>query len=323
MKLPKQVQDAEERANKAIEDANKSADAPQDPPQGDPPADAPSDPPPVADPPVAESGKDGQDRQDWKAKYHTLQGMFNAEVPRLHRDLKAANARIDELTVALEKSSKTAPADPPPTTKKFDLPESARAALGEDIADAIVKLVEGSATETRDGIGKDIASVRQDVEATKKTAEDVAAERAENARNAFMGELTRRVPDWQSVDQMERWHQYLAERDRFARRPRQELMAEAFRDGDIDAVVAFFEAFKEQEGIGRKPVDQPPADNPLARQQVPDTSGRSSVPQDKKQWTRAEIADVYKQIALGKIPPDKAAVLEQDIVAAAGEGRIR
>lgn len=324
MKLPKQVQEAEERANKAIEGATKPPAAPPEPQPSDPPVEPvqPSDPP-SADPAPPEK-PEGQPREDWKAKYHTLQGMFNAEVPRLHRDLKAANARIDELNAALEKASKAPTPNPQPTEPtKFRLPTSARETLGQDVADAIEKLVEGSATGVRDDLGKEIAPIRQDAEAAKKTAEAEATERATASRNAFLAALTTRVPDWQAIDQDERWHAFLAERDRFARRPRQELIAEAFRDGDVDAVAGFFEAFKDAAEIGKKPVQPPPADNPLTRQQVPDTSGRSSVVQDKKVWTREEIADTYKQIALGKIPADKAAALENDIVAAGREGRIR
>lgn len=330
MKLPKQVQDAADRSERAIQEAMKSRT--QDPPAGDPPQDppqppSPSDPPTPNDPPTQQDPpKDGQDRTDWKAKYLTLQGMYNADVPRLNRELKDAQERLAALQAELSKARTPSPDQPPPTPEPATkLPAAVREALGDQVADEIEAFVANRADSAAAGVRKDIEPVREQATAAVKATEDVAADRARAARQAFMADLTRLVPDWQSIDTDERWHAYLAERDRFARRPRQELIAEAFRDGDVAAVAEFFNAYKEQAGI--KPADQPPAPQPvddkLARQQVPTPGGGTQPNREKHLWTTAEVGEVYKRRALGKISEDDFKVLEAEITAAQKEGRVR
>jgi hypothetical protein len=348
MKLPKQVQEAGDRADQALQQHNAAADAAPDQPipGTEAPAPTPSDPP-AATPPAepAPTPAPAPDRTDWKAKYHTLQGMYNADVPRLQKDLKAATDRVDSLVEEVADlktrlvTAAPAPAAPAPEPEVVSAPAALVTALGQEGADALIAAITHQVSGIRSDVDKGIATVKESADNASKTADQLAQERANDRRTAFMAALTERVPDWPTIDNDERWHAYLMEKSREARRPRQELIAEAYRDGDLDAVAGFFEAFKEKVGITAPAVDPTPTPAPAAdptpapdparaaleRQQVPAPSGRSATPASdpKNIWTQAEIRKFYSEVTKGVYPRDRAVQIERDIESAQREGRIR
>jgi hypothetical protein len=320
MKLPKAVQDAKDRSEQADAAARAAATPPpQDEPPGDPPPQAPQDPP---------QGDPETKREDWKAKYSTLQGMYNAEVPRLHRELKAANARVEELLaeVATLKATVAAATKPvaPPAPAAPTVPDALVQALGADAAEAIARIVADNAQAVRDDVGKELDPLKEKLDTSTKTADQLAADRARDAQAQFLSTLTTRVPDWQAIDAREDWQVYLNERDVIARRPRGELLKDAAQAGDIDAVTAIFDAFKKHAGLVKDPPPAAPPVNPAAHLEAPPISGRAAAPVvEKKIWTRKEIETFYADVTKGVYPRQRAQELGRDIEAAAREGRIR
>lgn len=348
-RLPRQVQKQADNAQRLIDEfvagqagQGKPADAPagaapaQDEPsspQGTKPGDVPAN----ADAPAATPGqqKPPADRVDYKAKYYTLQGMFNAQ----NNDLKAAKARIEDLESKLSHGTspgkdahhETAPTATAAPARKV-VPDQVRETLGDDVADALQAMFDSNNAELRTEInaGKSIA------ERAENTSKSVAERQAEDNKSKFLTELSKRVPDWTEIDTRPDWNEFLAQRDPIARRVRNELMVEAVKDGDIEAVEAMFKAFKTLAGIpagdaaahpGVKPGDgnekKPTAQERLERQVVPQSAGAApSRTPDKKIWNRAEIAKAYADAAMGRIPADKFAPIEADILAAQSEGRI-
>lgn len=315
MELPKQVRDAEQRANNAIDALKAQAGAQPAEGAGDPPAPGPTDPPP------AEPKDTG--REDWKTKYHVLQGKYNAELPRALADLKAANARNEELAVEVgrlkaeierlkaeaAKPSKPAAEDPP----KVNIPDEVMEVLGEDAVAAIRRVV---ATE----IDAALVPVKQKADAAAATAEQVNAERAATARDRFFGELTAAVPDYQAIDAREDWQKWLAQVDPLSRRQRQQLLNEAAQAMDVQAVASFFTAFKQAAGVAEPAKPKVPE-----RLETLPQAGKPTAPVvDKKTWTRAEMAQVYKDLAIGRrYTHEEAAKLQAELVAAAREGRVK
>jgi hypothetical protein len=188
-------------------------------------------------------------------------------------------------------------------------------------------MFDASDTEVRDATARAAAAER--------TSKDVASRQAEDNKSRFLTELSRRVPDWGEIDALEEWNQFLAQRDPIARRVRNDLMVEAVKEGDVDAVEAIFNAFKTQAGYptGAAPAPTPvpapaPAPAPsartrLERQAVPPITGATTSHTEGKVWTPNEIAKAYADAAMGKTPPEVFAPIEADILAARSEGRIR
>lgn len=338
MNLPKQVREAGERADQALEQHRTAAAATTDTP--DPGTETPqpgSDQPPSAQPPSNEPERQPtrDDGTDYRAKYFTLQGMYNAEVPRLRAELKAANDRIGVLSgeIAEHKAKQTsAPAAPALTSepKPIAAPAALVAALGQEAADAMMAALAAEAKGIRADVGKDLAPVREQAESATKTAEQMAVEHAAAQREAFMRALSVRVPRWQTIDSDERWLAYLAEKSREARRPRQELLAEAYQEGDLDAVAWFFEDFMSRNGITpagapAAPANPTNANDALARQEVPAASGRASagMPEAKKIWTQKQVRQFYADVTKGGVyTRERAMEIEREIDAAAKEGRV-
>lgn len=318
MNLPKQVRDAEQRSNDAIDalKAQRAGAQPKEEGEGDPPAPGPAETPQGAEP--KETG-----REDWKAKYHSLQGKYNAEVPRLSADLRAANARNEELAVEVGRlkaeierlkaqpaqPAKPAETDPP----KVNIPDEVMEVLGEDAVAAIRRVV---ATE----IDAALVPVKQKADAAAATAEQVNADRAATARDRFFGELAAAVPDYEAIDAREDWKKWLAQVDPLSRRQRQQLLNEAAQAMDVQAVASFFAAFKQAAGIAEPAKPKVPE-----RLETPPQAGKPTAPVvDKKIWTRAEMTAAYKDLAIGRrYTHDEAARLQLELVAAAREGRVK
>lgn len=338
MHLPKQVREAGERADQALEQHRTAAAATTDTP--DPGTDTPQpgpDQPPSAPPPSNEPERQPtrDEGTDYRARYFTLQGMYNAEVPRLRADLKAATDRIGALSgeiAELKAKQASAPAVPAPMPepKPIAAPAALVEALGQEAADAMMAALATEAKGIRADVGKDLAPVREQAESATKTAEQLAEEHAAARRDAFMQALTTRVPVWQRIDQDERWHAYLEEKSREARRPRQELLAEAYQEGDLEAVAWFFEDFMSKSGYTPAGAPAAPAaptnaNDALARQEVPAPSGRpaAGLPESKKIWTQKQVREFYADVTKGVHTRERAMEIEREIDAAVKEGRVR
>lgn len=319
--LPRAVREAGERAEKLAEQLRGEQakpegdqDPPQDPqPQGDPPAQ-----PQVPQPDPAPQGGDPED-ETWRTKYTVLQGKYNSEVPRLAAQLRAANARIEAQDAALaelrQKVETAAKAPPAPDPNEERLVQE----YGPEIVQTIERIADRKAAER-------VAPLQGKVE------ESEAERRAREQRDAeakkaadFAEAVEDLVPEWEAIDKLPAFHAYLADLGPDGR-PRQAALMEAAQNFDAAGAARIFIAWKRspagQAAMGSAP--QPKTDDRLVRQQVPGTSGRDRAPGGgKKIWTKAEMKDFFRDVALGKIEPDRAKEIERDIDEAAREGRIR
>ena len=90
MGLPKQIQKQIKKADKIIADANTP---PVENPEETP---VPVEASQVAPEPEAPEPTPEPAPENFEQKYKVLQGKYDSEVPKLHRDLQAALGRIDE-----------------------------------------------------------------------------------------------------------------------------------------------------------------------------------------------------------------------------------
>ncbi len=318
MALPKQVRDAGQRSDDAIAALKAKA---QEPPPKEPVTDPPPGPDvqqPAPGPQHAEPKDTG--REDWKAKFLTLQGKYNAELPRALADLRAANARVDELTAEVSRlkaeieKAKAAPAPAPANADGgIEIPQEIRELLGDDAAKAMQRLA-------LDTVRTQIAPVQEKAEAAARTAEEIEAERAAAERGRFLEALRQQVPNYQEIDAREDWKAWLAESDPFSGQQRQALITAGVHALDAQRVANFFKAFMASAGIA----DPAAPKRVPAHLEEPAPSGRPAAPvTTKKVWTKDEIRAAYKRISLGKVTQEEATALQAELVAAAREGRVK
>lgn len=331
MAIPKQVREAEERSEQLIKERNQPATEPA--PDATPNAEAAEAPPatPPADT-VAEPTDDGppekQDRIDWKSKYHVLQGKYNAEVPRLHADLKAErdrvreterqNAELRQEVAALQKAATAAPKGPTEVDEAISM---LRQEYGEGVVERIEQIIAHR-------VGEAVKPLQGKVEQTEAERQ-ARRENEEQARKAgdFADAVNKLVPDWERIDAMPEFKAYLAEVGSDGR-SRQDELIDACRNYDAAGAASIFTVFKHnhpayQQLQSTKPrAKDPPS---LTAQVVPESSGRDRDTPTAKIWTRKEVTAFYHDLAQGKYRanPERATEIERDIEAAQRENRIR
>ena len=317
MALPKQVE-AQLRELEALEkqltDAQNPAPADPAPTPAEPPQDpqpAPAEPKPVeptptpTEPVVAE--------ETWQQKYKTLKGMYDAEVPRLHADLRELKAQVD----SLRKASETKPVEPakPKAAEKL-VTDADVEAFGSDLIEVQRKVAREVAAEFRGEL--DAMRAEND-----KLREQLTSTGTQVSEASFEQRLYRMVPDFEAVNADPKWIAWLNEVDPLLRAPRSSVAQQAFNRGDAEGVAHYVALFKQNS----KPVE-PAADRTeeLERQLQPNRGATSAPPtsQKGKVYTNADIEKMFRKAAdLGtKGQTDAAKKLEAEIDAAFMEGRV-
>ena len=317
MALPKQVE-AQLRELEALEkqltEANNPAPAEPTPTPAEPPQDpqpAPTEPKPVeptptpTEPVVAE--------ETWQQKYKTLKGMYDAEVPRLHADLRDLKAQVDNL----RKAAETKPVEPakPATTEKL-VTDADVEAFGSDLIEVQRKVAREVAAEFRG----ELEAMRAENE---KLREQLTTTGTQVSEASFEQRLYRMVPDFEAVNADPKWIAWLNEVDPLLRAPRSSVAQQAFNRGDAEGVAHYVSLFKQS----IKPVE-PAADKTeeLERQIQPNRSATSAPPasQKGKIYTNADIEKMFRKATdLGvKGRVEEARKLEAEIDAAFMEGRV-
>ena len=325
MALPKQVQDQLKELekieqqlaqNKVTPPADPAENKDPEPAPAEPPKDpepAPTDPAPVektpeapAEPPVAE--------ETWQQKYRTLKGMYDAEVPRLHAQVKELNARMEQLQRDLQ-APKTE--TKPQTSEKL-------------VTDADVEAFGSDLIEVQRKVAREVAQeFRAELEALKAENTDLRKQIGETGTKvveaSFEQRLHRMVPDFEAINADVRWIDWLNEMDPMLRAPRKVVAQEAFNRGDAEAVAYYIGMFKQSIAA---PVSEPtPTKNKeLERQVQPSRSSTASatVPQKGKTYSSSQIQAMFQKAALlgGQGKHDEARQLEAEIDAAYMEGRV-
>lgn len=282
MDLPLAVRKQEEESNRLFEQMQRALEAPpvveqvqQEPAQEEQP---PTEPPPPEPP---------KDREDWKFKYATLKGKYDAEVPRLHAQIRD----LHEQMKALKAQTAAPAATPEPIEEEFD----------PKLVDAMKRIAEAKAREL---------------------VEPVAASTQRAAFDRFVAYVRAAVPDQEQIDSDPQFDVFMSERDEFSGRTRQELLEDAVHAGDANRVIAFYRAFKSTVTGANPPPAQPPRPAPPV---TPPQSGVPGAPAPAKVYTRAEVAAFYSAVTKGHYRGREAEAeqIGAEVDRAFREGRVR
>lgn len=320
--LPRAVQRQVEAAEALLAESNKPvATAPQE----NPPAEAPAEPAPQVEPQAQETAPAPQPPApapstdvNWEHKFKTLQGIFNAEVPKLQQQNKELNAKLHEAIDRVEKlAQQPKPQDTPqqPTLDPKDVDN-----FGQDLVEMVqrqTQAVLGRVAGKMDAVVADFEKrISQVEQALKGTTQTVAM----TAEEVFFTKLTGLVPDWEQINGDEQFLAWLAETDPVYGQPRQAALTSAQNAMDVNRVANVFKAFKAL-------LPQPPKVDPLAKQVSPKSAAAAApqAPTEKPVITQKQVQTFYHEVATGKYRGREveAQRLEQMINEAMAEGRIR
>jgi hypothetical protein len=336
VRLPKAVREQGEAADKALE-ALKNPTNPDDPGQyvseGEPTPDTgsnenegvqPPEPTEGETPPTPESGANEKDQSDddlninWKeeaealkndrdralAQLQTLQGKYNAEVPRLHDEIKGLKGKLE----ALEQNQT---ASTPETPEKAADLDQMREMYGDEMADAYM------AQEQK--IARLQASLEKAVEKLSRV-DEIDQQYEASADQAMFDEIGKAHPDWEKVNGLASFRNYLKEVDPNTGEPRQAVINRAQARRDAGPIIRVLSAFKRKAKSGSAALES---------QVVPGNTGRTDEPvrPDTNVYSAQEIDLFFKNQAANRakgLPiSDEDKRLETQYTQAMRDGRVR
>ncbi len=320
MALPKAIQQQVEDADRMVavmngdETVPPTETPPQDPPQD--PNPTPSDPP--QDPPAPVS-QEPKPEPKWESKYHTLKGMYDAEVPRLHSQVKELQQQMQQLIA--DKAALEAKAAQTPDPAKSLITEQDKEAFGTDLIDLIERATEAKVSTLREREAKLVG----EIEELKSQLGNVSERQVVSDKDRFLMGLGQKVSDWDALNVDPGFINWLSEVDPVYGLPRQVALNNAYEMLDVERVAGIFNAYKATQA----PKQQAPAPkkDQLQSQVAPTRTRASSAPAasdaSQRVWTQSEIAEFYTEWRRGFLDNDEAVRLEKEIHAAISEGRVR
>lgn len=281
-------------------------------------------PPPSGDEHNTDGGKDDENLTQ---KYRTLQGMYNAEVPRLHaqnRELTTRLQHMEQLLATITSQTNNTPQDTPPTRLLTDkdveeygdsLDVMRRAAREElSAADARIAQLERTIMQLQGNLVPQVNTLAQ--------------RQVASAEQQFWTGLADSVPNWQSINDNADFQSWLLEVDPLTGISRQTILEDAQRNLEVNRVANFFKSWLEISGQANvaQNTRRNTATNELELQLTPGRSRNTGAPSGNagKTYTREDINGFFRDVRDGKYKGREAERdrIERDIFAAQRENRI-
>lgn len=284
--------------------------------------------PPAAPPPPSngQSQEPPTPPEEWERRFHSINGRYHNELPRLRDAVQQLSERNDQLERLLASDGR-APGGPG-TGRGPDAPPLTADFTPQEIEDWGPEML-GMLTRVADSRAAAIAQQLQ----------PVMARTAQAARQQMIEYLDREVPDWPQINVAQEFMDWALLPDEFSGVIRRNLIKQWWEANNAPRVAAFFRSFVSgMPGRPANPSPQPvppapppaPASNRLSLQELAAPSGSGSAagvpppPAAKRVYKRSEIAQFYKSRSLGHYRGREveAQAVETDIFAAQREGRV-
>ena len=325
MALPKAVQQQLEEADRIVADINGEKTG-EDSSETNPvnqqvDQDIQADPPPNDLPPdntVSQETKQSEiPEEKWAHKYHTLKGMYDAEVPRLHSQVREMQTQIQQLIA--DKAAVEATKVEQKQVVESLITEQDKEAFGPDLIDLIER-----ATESKVGTLREReAQLVQEIKELKGQLGSVSERQVVSDKDRFLAGLGQQVSDWESLNVDQGFLAWLQQVDPVYGVPRQAALSNAYEVLDVTRVANIFKAYKQT--LPQTPAPSK-AKQELQRQVAPTRTRSTTTPSDNvndKIFTNQDIEQFYNDWRRGFYDEQEAADMEKQIHTAIAEGRIR
>jgi len=305
-RLPRQVFERAERARQALKPKDETPIPAAPAAESTPPANAIPEPPkePAPSPPVDPRESDPA---YWKQRFMSVDGLWRQDRIRFKEQIRLRDEQIVAIQADLDKAKSQSAATGDVRLEDHFTSDELEAMDESARTNAIVAL-RAAQRATRSEVGKVQANAR-------KSSEEAAKERAEDANQRFLSRLTELVPNWPAINKDERWLAWLAEANDDGEE-RQELLNAAQSVGNAQKVARLFQEFLR----GVEQPSPPPAPNPKPPV-MPTSNGAQGAPADsnpqpaERPPTQAEVRDFYKRSSLNKVSDEERRAFEARISA--------
>jgi len=270
----------------------------------------------------AEGTKD--EDETYEQRWRSLQGMYNAEVPRLHTEKRELGKRVQQLEQLIT-SMNAAPAKQQTPAEKL-ITEQDVEDYGESIE--VMRRVFREEAYTKDAEIDDLKNLVRQMQGTVvPQVHQLSQNQAVSNEQRFWADLQAVVPDWQDINGDQGFQSWLLETDPLTGIPRQTYLDDAQRSLDARRVANFFSSWKGMSGVPEaRTTRQATSASELERQVAPGKgrTGSSSTQSEPRTYSSADIKTFFVDVQKGKYKGKEAERdrIERDIFAAQREGRI-
>jgi len=319
MALPRVIQDQIDQADALVAQMNgqPAPNADTDPqPDPNPEVNPEPQPQPISQEDEPKPNPDVSE-ETWQSKFFALKGKYDAEVPRLHSQMRELNQQVQTLITEAAVAKAQQKQDPVPA--KTLITEQDKEAFGSDLLDLIDRATEQKLAGSRDLE----AQLRAEINELKGKLGNVTERQVVSDKDRYEAALSAQVPDWEAMNVDQGFLAWLAEVDPVYGMPRQYALTNAYESLDANRTATIFKQYK----ATLAPAQRPQVNRELQRQVAPTRSHTSPAPTtstaDKRVYTTSDIDSFYAEWRRGMIDEAEAVQIERDIHAATVEGRIR
>jgi hypothetical protein len=261
-------------------------------------------------------------------KYKTLQGMYNAEVPRLHQQNREMSNRVQQMEQLLASlSAQQTSAQSQQIVEKIVTDKDVEE-YGESL-DVMRKVSREELIPMEQRFAQMEQMFRQMQTNVVPQVQAVAQRQQVSAEQGFWAELTSVVPNFRQINDNEAFQSWLLSADPLTGITRQTYLDDAQRSLDAKRVANFFRAWLESTGQAAVAQSTGRAQNSeLEKQVTPGRSRNTGTPattNQGKMYSPQDIQKFFNDVRTGKYKgrePERDRI-ERDIFAAQRENRIQ
>lgn len=266
---------------------------------------------PVTPPMVGPGEPSGDEVAKWMAKYGTLKGKYDAEVPRMAEQIRELKAEIANMqrsgAIGAQpewNQRQNNPSDQAQTPAATEINRQTLTEYDEEFG-KVLDVVQSQSAIINE-LRAQIASLGGNVEAVQQS-------QVQTATDHFWGELGRLVPDFDVVNQDPEFIAWLDEEDGLSGRTRKESGNAALASMDHFRVARIVNEFKSSrrsaesanQPAAKKPAEpivqpQPQSIQPSTAQS--DATAAAAAVTQEPIFTSAEIDDIYSKRRVGRYP---------------------
>lgn len=330
MSLPEQIQKQVEAANAIAEQfyGNKETESSSETAATDTPAAATTETTEQAaseQTAAPQAQREDENSETYAQRWRSLQGVYNATASKA-RELEQRAAQLEQLLTSLQNAPQ-----PQQQIEQKHIRESDTETFGADMVD----FAKRAAKEEVAPLVAAVMALRDEVAALKgvtPVVNTLVANQRMSAQERFFAEVAAAVPDWQSINNDGKFHDWLLTPDPMTGITRQAYLADAQRLYDAPRAANIFNIWKQVSGVVPAASEQSRAKpnkaaNELERQVAPGRTSAAPVQarEQAKVWSTDDITKFYADVRTGKYRGREAerAELERDIFLAQREGRIQ
>jgi len=284
---------------------------------------------PLSDEHANSGGKDAE--ETLTQKYRTLQGMYNAEVPRLHSQNKELSGRLQQMEQLLATISAQQSTGRPMAGGQSQIEPLVTDKDQEEYGESL-DVMRRVTREELIPVAQKIAQIDRLLQQLQVNVvpqvKNLAQRQAMTAEQQFWADLTTVVPNWRDINEDDDFKTWLLEVDPLTGISRQTILEDAQRILDVRRVASFFQTWNEL--TGKANVAQNTRRNvsasELERQVAPGKGRSAGAPTGNaaKTYSPDDIRTFFDAVRQGKYKGREAERdrIERDIFAAQRDGRI-